>query len=101
VSALSGRQRKHLRGVAHALEPLVQVGKGLLTDEVVAQVDRALAGHELIKVRFLEGREAKDELAAELARRTGAELAGRIGHVAILYRPHPDPEQRRIRVPAP
>lgn len=96
--ALDGRQRKRLRGMAHALEPIVHVGKSGVTDELVAQLDRALDAHELVKVRFLEGKEEKSELTAELCARTGAVTAGAVGHVAILFRPHPDESKRRIRL---
>jgi RNA-binding protein len=93
---LTSSQRKRLRGLAHSLEPLVHVGKGGVTDELAAQLDRALDAHELVKVRFLEGKEEKRELVAELCRRTGAAEAGTVGHVAILYRGHADPEKRRV-----
>lgn len=95
---LSGKQKRTLRGLAHDLEPVVHVGKAGLSDELVAQVARALDAHELIKVRVLVGKDEKDELLAELERATGAAEAGRVGHVSILYRRHPDPEKRRIRL---
>jgi RNA-binding protein len=94
---LTPRQRKRLRGLAHGLEPLVQVGKGLVTDAVVRQLDGALAAHELVKVRFLEGKAERRELAEELARRTRADLAGLVGHVATYFRPARDEKRRRIR----
>lgn len=96
MSDLSGRQRRHLRGLAHDLEPVVHLGKGGLSADLVAQVDRALAAHELIKVRFVAGKEERRALAAELAARTGAALAGLVGHVAILFRRQADPEKRRV-----
>lgn len=99
VTRLDGKQRKYLRGLAHALEPVVLVGKGGVTPAVADQVDAALGHHELIKVRFVAGRERKDELVAELERATGAEEAGRVGHVSILFRAHSDPGKRRIRLP--
>ena len=104
MDPLTSKQRKRLRGLAHALEPLVHVGKSGVTDELVAQLDRALDAHELVKVRFLdvralEGKAEKAELVAELCARTGAEAAGTVGHVAILFREHADPEKRRIELP--
>jgi RNA-binding protein len=95
---LTSSQRKRLRGLAHALEPVVWIGKGLLSERSLRQVDRELDAHELIKVRFLEGKEEKRELTAELCSRTGAALAGAVGHVAILYRQHSDPKKRRIEL---
>lgn len=95
---LTGKQKRTLRGLAHDLEPVVHVGKAGLTDELVGQVARALDAHELIKVRVLVGKDGKDALVAELERATGAAEAGRVGHVSILYRRHPDPEKRRIKV---
>jgi RNA-binding protein len=99
VTELTSKQRKYLRGVAHDLEPVVHVGKGGLTDELVAQVDGALDAHELIKVRFVAGKAEKAALAAEICARTDAAEAGRVGHVVILYRRRSDPEERRIRLP--
>ncbi len=95
---LTSKQRKQLRGLAHALEPVVHVGKGGASEEVAGQVDRALASHELIKVRFAGNKEEKRALVDELAERTGAAAAGTVGHVAILYRPHADPKKRRIHL---
>ena len=44
---LTGKQKRALRGLAHDLEPVVHVGKTGLTDELVAQIARALDAHEL------------------------------------------------------
>jgi len=100
VTELTPRQRKHLRGLAHDLEPVVHVGKHGLTDELVRQVEQALDAHELIKLRFVAGKREKGELVVALCARTGAAAAGVVGHVALLYRPQTDPEKRRIRLPA-
>ena len=83
---LTSTQRKYLRGLAHHLEPVVRVGQKGVSDSVVAETDRALESHELIKVRLdAEGKEKK-ELAEQLAGRAGADVAGVVGKIAILYR---------------
>jgi RNA-binding protein len=99
MSELRGFQRRALRGLAHGLEPIVHLGREGLSDSLLESLDEALLAHELIKVRFVVHKEERRELAAEMAERCGAELAGVVGHVAILYRPHPEPEKRRIVVP--
>jgi RNA-binding protein len=86
---LSGRQRKSLRGLAHALEPVVQVGQAGVTASVVRAVDAALTAHELVKVRLREP-EDKQAAARELADGTSSALCGLVGHTVILYRPHPE-----------
>lgn len=89
--ALSERQRRHLRGLAHGLHPVIRLGSSGLTDAVARETDRALTDHELIKVKAPGGdREARDAAFDELARRTGSSLVHRIGNVAVLYRPRPD-----------
>ena len=98
MTELSSRQRKYLRGLAHPLEPVVHVGKDGVTEPLLAQIDRALSDHELIKIRFVGGKEEKAELVAEIVERTGASEAGTVGHVAILYRRQPDsPESKKRR----
>ncbi len=99
MTPLGGTDRKYLRGLAHTLKPVVHVGRAGLTDTLVGSVDTALADHELIKVRFLEFKDSRRELAGELAERTGAEQVGLVGHVAIFYRPASDPEDRRVVLP--
>lgn len=97
VPTLTGRQRKHLRGLAHSLQPLVHVGGGGLSDAVLAETDGALASHELIKVR-LHSPDDKKAMASELAERSAAACVGVVGHTVILYRPHP--ERPRVELPS-
>jgi RNA-binding protein len=84
---LSEKQKKHLRRLAHPLHALVSLGNAGLTDGVVAELDRALAHHELVKVSVRVGdREARDDALKELARRTRAVVVQRVGHVGVFYR---------------
>jgi RNA-binding protein len=85
---LTERQRRHLRGLAHPLRPVVLLGSGGVSDAVIAETWRALHDHELIKVR-LPGldRARRDAALADLAARSGGTLVTRIGHVAVLYKP--------------
>ena len=96
---LNEKQRRHLKGLAHSLKPVILVGNAGVSDAVVAETVRALHDHELIKVR-LPGlpREERDEALAGLADRTGSVMVTRIGHIAVLYRPRPD--LARIVLPA-
>ncbi len=96
TQALTGYQRRHLRKLAHGRKPIVFVGEAGISEAVVAALDRALADHELVKVK-LPGPEAKKALATELAQRGGACLCGLIGHMAILFRP--DPDEPQIELP--
>ncbi len=102
MQSLTGSQAKYLRGLAHGLKPVVYVGQKGITSALLDSVHEALSAHELIKLKFvdLKDRRMKAEFAAEIERRTASRLAGLIGHVAILYRPHPDPEKRKITLPA-
>ncbi|MEL7061732.1 MAG: ribosome assembly RNA-binding protein YhbY [Acidobacteriota bacterium] len=98
---LGGKQRRHLRGLAHALKPVVHLGKQGLSDAVVASVDAALGDHELIKIRFVDWKDEKKSLLEELSVRLDCDVVGTVGHLAILYRPARDPDKRRIRLPPP
>ncbi|HPA70857.1 MAG TPA: ribosome assembly RNA-binding protein YhbY [Spirochaetota bacterium] len=91
-------QRKKLKALAHDLRPVIQVGKKGLTDELTSAVDKALLDHELIKMKFVGFKEEKRDIIGAVAKSTGCIIVEIIGHVAILYRPHPDEEKRRIVV---
>jgi RNA-binding protein len=101
LTTLSGFQRKHLRGLAHSLQPVVLVGQKGATDALFLSVDEALDQHELIKIKFNDFKDKADkkEISAQIQDETGCELVGMIGHTAIFYRQHEDPAKRRIRVP--
>jgi RNA-binding protein len=92
--ALTGKQRQFLRGLAHALEPVVRVGRAGATPSVIEETKRSLASHELIKVRIdNDDSSQRKALAEELAKACDAEVAGTIGKLAILYRARDeDPE---------
>jgi len=96
---LNSSQRKYLRKVGHHLDPLIIVGKQGVTDMLVRAVSEALEHHELVKIRFNEFKDEKRELVDELVRRTGSQVAGMIGHVALLYKEQPDEEKRKIIFP--
>jgi RNA-binding protein len=99
VPPLNERQRKYLRGLGHALHALVQVADKGVTPSVIAELDRALADHELVKVKVrIADRAARGDAIAALASRTHSIEVTRIGHVALYYRPHPN--VRRIILPA-
>ncbi len=98
---LSSNQRRFLRAEAHRLEPSVRVGREGVTPGVLAAIRQALDARELIKVRFVALKEAKEIVLPEIAGRTDSACVGTIGHIAIFYRPHPDPERRALRLPPP
>ena len=97
---LSGSDRRHLRSLAHALDPVVQIGAAGVTPAVIGALDRALADHELVKVRIARERDERRAIADALAEQTQSAVAGLIGHVAVLYRPAREPERRRIALPS-
>jgi len=88
--SLTGKQRRYLRGLGHALEPIVHLGKGGLDDGVVGAVKDALQQHELIKVRVgTEAPEDRHEAADALAEQTDSAVAQVLGRTILLYRRRP------------
>lgn len=87
---LTPRERAALKARAHALEPVVQVGQSGLSDALVAEVDRALLAHELIKVKLGGAdKEIRASLTQQLCARTGAADVQQLGRVVVLWRPRP------------
>ena len=84
---LTPSQKRHLRGLAHALKPVILVGSKGVSDAVVSEFQQALEHHELIKVRLSgEGRDVRAGQIERLARAGDAELIQSIGKVATFYR---------------
>ncbi len=90
---LTARERAHLKGRAHALEPTVQIGHGGVTDAEIAEIDRALTTHELIKVRAATAdRDTRQAWLTTICERTDAASVQSVGKVMVLWRPRPDAE---------
>ncbi len=98
--ALTGMQRRALRGLGHHLKPVVQIGKGGVTEGVVGAARDALERHELIKVTVLpESPDDRKTAPQMLADATGAHVAQILGRTSLLYRRrHDDPA---IALPGP
>ena|SRR5690348_15493132 len=87
---LSPRARRHLAALGHPLKPLIQIGKGGITEALVAATNIALETHELVKVRVLtEAPVERHHAGDELAKASGAELAQVLGRTFLLYKRHP------------
>ena len=88
--AITSAQRRELRARAHSLRPVVQIGNDGLSAGVIGETDRALAAHELIKVRILdEAREDRADMLELLCAATGAAAVQHIGKTLVLWRPRP------------
>jgi RNA-binding protein len=92
-------QRNYLRKLANPLKPTVLIGKQGLTEQIVEKIGRELDAHELIKVRLLEHKDQKQQLAQTIVEETDAALVIVIGNVIALFRPSPDPDRQIIALP--
>lgn len=90
--ALTGKQKRYLRGLGHHLKAVIMIGKEEVSPQVIAATDEALEQHELIKVKLQEGcLSDRREVAAELARQTSSAIAQIMGHTILLYRVAKEP----------
>ncbi|QTH46198.1 ribosome assembly RNA-binding protein YhbY [Cohnella sp. LGH] len=84
---LTGKQKRHLRALAHHLTPIFQVGKGGTNDNLIRHIQEAIEVRELIKVSVLNNNdEDPREIGAELAEKSGCELVQVIGKTIVLYK---------------
>ncbi len=95
---LSPRQRSRLGGIAQTRRDLVQLGRDGASEALVAQLARTLADHELVKLRFIDHKGERTELARVLASRTDSELVRVIGNTAVFWKRNPDPEKRKVEI---
>lgn len=84
---LSNHLKKELKARARQLEPLVKIGKGGLSDKVVAETARLFDRKDLVKVRFVDFKDEKKPMSEKLAEATSSVVIQVVGNVSILYRP--------------
>jgi putative YhbY family RNA-binding protein len=109
TTELSPTQRRALRAAAHHLKPVVSISQKGLTPSVLAEIDRCLTAHELIKLRLYGiEREVRDALFAEICTALKCAEVQHIGNLLVLWRENPKaaaalesaPEKRRKSDPA-
>jgi putative YhbY family RNA-binding protein len=91
---LSPARRRELKARAHKLDPVVFVGGAGLSPPVLAEIDRSLKRHELIKVRVNADRDDREVMLGEICRRTGAQAVQHIGKILVVFRENPEPPAR-------
>ena len=84
---LTNAAKRDLKARAQRLDPVLKVGHAGVTPEFLASLDRALADHELVKIRFTDFKAEKKTLAPMIAEKSGSELVARVGNVAVFFRP--------------
>jgi RNA-binding protein len=96
---LTATQRRALSGRAHAINPIVIIGKTGLSAGVINELDRGLSSHELIKVKVqIENRSAREVLFDEICQQLNAAPVKHIGKILVIYRPKSEETEKK---PAP
>nr|WP_320050697.1 ribosome assembly RNA-binding protein YhbY [uncultured Desulfuromonas sp.] len=97
ATPLSGKQNRYLRGLGHHLNPVVLIGKEIVSQGVLNSVEEALDQHELIKIKLLESCLAdRKEVAEQLAQTTGGQIVQILGRTILLFRAT---EESKIELP--
>lgn len=88
---LSPDRRRALRARAHSLHPVVSISQHGLTEAVLAEIDRSLKAHELIKVRaYGVVRDDREALMADICSRLEAAPVQHIGNILVIFREKPE-----------
>jgi RNA-binding protein len=95
---LTPSRRRELKARAHALAPLVLIGGKGLSSSVLAEIERGLKSHELIKIRARDtDRAAREALLGEICRSTGAHPVQHIGKILVIFRENPEPSSEEVK----
>src|SRR5258708_9311407 len=89
---LSPARRRELKARAHALDPVMLIGGAGLSPAVLAEIDRGLKSHELIKVRVSRAdRPRREAILEAICKQTGPQPVQHIGKILVLFRENPEP----------
>ena len=101
IVELTPIQRRALRAAAHSLNPVVAIAQQGLSPTVLAEIDRSLAAHELIKIRvYGEERDLREALLKEVCETLNAAPVQHIGNILVIWRKKPDEEAKPAAKPA-
>jgi len=88
---MNAKLKKKFRAIGHTLNPAVTVAGNGLSESLLAEINRALDGHELIKVKIVGDREERAEVIEEISQLEATEVVQTIGGVALIYRASREP----------
>lgn len=95
MSKKASQDIRQLRAIAHKLKPVVTIAGNGLSEGVIAELERALNDHELIKIKLAVGsREARSQVADEICDQLRAEVVQRIGNILVILRRAEKPDPR-------
>ncbi len=94
MNPLTLEQKRKLKSLAHHLKPVVYIGRNGITDGVIEATDKALAAHELIKIKFIDFKDEKKGIIQSVAENTNSTCVSIIGNIAILFRQKPDKNEK-------
>ncbi|OJH00921.1 RNA-binding protein [Staphylococcus hominis] len=95
---LTGKQKRYLRSLAHNINPIFQIGKAGINDNMISQIDETLENRELIKIHILQNNfDDKNDLAQTLSQATNSEVVQVIGSMIVIYRE--SQENKEISLP--
>ena len=97
MEELNNAQIRKLKGMAQRMDASLKLGKQGLSDGFIKTLSEELDRHELVKLKFVEFKEQRKELAPQLASRTQSHLVTLLGNVVVLYRAHPDESKQKIK----
>ncbi|NOT85029.1 MAG: YhbY family RNA-binding protein [Methylococcaceae bacterium] len=87
---MNNADKKRFKAQAHALKPVIMIGNAGLTPAVLAEIERALDIHELIKIRIRAERDDRERMSVQICLDTKAELIQKIGQISVIYRKNPN-----------
>jgi RNA-binding protein len=96
---LTSAQRSYLTRLAHAVQPVVQIGKAGLTSSVILAISKALEDHELVKVKFQGFKDEKNDLCLKAEEATSSILVRLVGNTAIYFKYQVDAKRRQVKLP--
>lgn len=86
---MNNADKKRFKSQAHSLKPVIMIGNAGLTSAVLAEIERALDFHELIKIRIRAERNEREQISTQICLDTQAELLQKIGQISVIYRKNP------------
>lgn len=97
---ITTKQRAYLRGLGNALDPVMQIGKEGVTDNVIMGVNLLLEARELVKIKLLKNNDEDIKvLANDLAKKIDADVVQVIGNIFILYKKSTRKDFKHIQLP--
>ena len=96
---INPKQRAKLKSLSQNMDPIINIGKNGITDNLIREIEDLLTSRELIKIKILNNNmDDPKEMIEEILSKTSSDFVSHLGFKFVIFRQNKDPKKRKVNL---